>query len=984
MPSAPPLAVITASDRWLLGFSVAALLVVAGALVVRRGARVNRARSQRREPGLRGIRRRSGALVAIGPAVGLAFAPEVDAVVLVAVLGALALAVFGLVIERDAAPQRATLAVVSFAAVAAVAAGTRFGPTGVWAVDVVVAWAFVVVVTEAVDGFGNADGLACGIGLAAAFGLFALAGFGREDAVAALAAGLGGACFGFLAFNTRPASLFIGRGGRLAIGYTLAVGALAARPAAGPSGSAGRLAVPLILLGVLVVDAGLVVWTRLRRRRPLTTPRSDHLAHRLISSGWTRSEASAVLVTAQVALAILALFTGRGVLPVWFGFALGGVVLAALLIAATQHRAHRRSPVPLTNGARLGLVLVCIAVAVAVLPIAFVAGDAADLMDRGRAAATRGLSAARDGDPILASGSFRQAALTFTRASDKLDSPFLVGGLAVPGLAPNMRAARELADIGVDLARAAEDVTTAVKPEALEVIGGRVPLDEVRRITPRLEHGSSALARALARIRRLDDPYLISPIRQAINKVTRELAHANGEAQRGVAAARLAPAVLGGDGVRHYLLVVQNNAESRATGGFVGSFGLMTAEDGKVSIGRLLRTAAWNEALARAGQPAADAPPDYHERYDQFGPARTLQNVNLSPDFPSVAGLLMSLTPHVGLGPVDGVLAVDPFGLAALLELTGPVDVADWPTPIDASNAVDVTLREAYAYFERTPERAEFLGDVAEVVVDRATSGSLGKPAQIARVLGGAAHEGHFMVAFARPAEQKLADDLGVAGRMAPVQSDAVAVTTSNIAANKIDSYLRRNVNYRVQLDPDAGSRRALAAGKLTVELDNTAPAQGLPRIVIGPYLPERFQAGENRAYMSLYSPLALTGAALDGGPVDITAGAERGRNVYSLTASIPARTTQILTADFRGVVRLGAGGWYELDVGHQPTVQPDRLRVSIEVPDGWRIAAAPGLERMSARQVTRTMSQQEPERIRVRLVPDAPAWDLWDRLRTG
>jgi UDP-N-acetylmuramyl pentapeptide phosphotransferase/UDP-N-acetylglucosamine-1-phosphate transferase len=984
MPWVPSFAVITASDRWLLGFSVAAVLVVAGAAAVRRAARLARRGSQSREPGLRGLRRRSGALVALGPAVGLVFAPEFDAVMLAAVLGALALAAFGVLTERDAASQRATLVAVALAAVAAVAAGARFGPTGVWAIDVVVALAFIVVVTEAVNGFGNSDGLACGIGLAAAFGLFALAGFGREDAVAAVAAGLGGACFGFLAFNTRPASLFIGRGGRLAIGYTLAVGALAARPAAGPSGPAGRLAVPLMLLGILVVDAGLVVWTRLRRRRPLTTPRSDHLAHRLISSGWTRAEASAVLVIAQVVLSILALFTARGVLPVWLGTALVAAILTALVVAATQHRVDRRSPVPLTSGARLGLVLVCVAVAVAVLPVALVAGDAADLMDRGRAAATRGLSAARDGDPILAAGSFRQAALTFTRASDKLDSPFLVGGLAVPGLAPNMRAARELADIGVDLARAGEDVTTAVRPEALEVINGRVPLDEVRRVTPKLDVGSQALTQALARIRSLDDPYLISPVRDAVAKVERELAHANGEAQRGLAAARLAPAVLGGDGVRHYLLVVQNNAESRATGGFIGSFGLMTAQDGKVDIGELERTAAWNLRVAQAGQPPGVAPPDYHARYDQFGPARTLQNVNMSPDFPSVAGLLMSQALQIGLGPIDGVLAVDPIGLAALLELTGPVNVSGWPTPIDSSNAVDVTLRDAYAFFERTPERAEFLGDVAQAVVDQATSGTLGRPAQIARVLGGAAHEGHLILAFARPAEQKLAVDLGVAGRMAPVRSDAVAVTSSNSAANKIDFYLRRNVNYRVQLDPDIDHQRALASGRLTVELDNTAPAEGVPKIVIGPYIADRFQAGENRAYVSLYSPLVLTGATLDGGPVEIYPGVERGRNVYSLLASIPSRTIQILTADFRGPVRLRPGGWYEVDVGHQPTVQPDHLRVSIAVPDGWRIAEAPGLEQVSARLATRTITQQEPDRVRVRIVPDSPSWDLWDQLRTG
>jgi UDP-N-acetylmuramyl pentapeptide phosphotransferase/UDP-N-acetylglucosamine-1-phosphate transferase len=984
MPWAPPFAVVAANNRWLLGFSIATLLVVAGAAVARRGAQAGRARAGRRGPAPRGLRRRSGALVAIGPVVGLVVAPDFEAVMVVAGLGAVALAVFGLVTERQESPQRVTFIWVSIAAAAAVAAGARFGPTGVVAIDVFAAWAFIVLVTEAADGLGNSDGLACGVGLGAAFGLFAWAAFGSEDTVASVAAGLGGACFAFLAFNSRPASLYIGKGGRLAIGYTLAVGALAARPAAEPSGPSGQLVVPVILLGVFLLDAAVVVVGRLRRRRSLLTASSDHLMHRLTASGWSRAEASAVLVVAQVVLSVVAVLVGRSVVPVWLGFAVAGVILGVLAVAGSRERVYRREPARLTGGVRLGLLFVCLAIAAAVLPVAFVAPDAANLMDRGREAATRGLSAARDGDAILASGSFRRAALTFGRAGDKLDSPWTSGGFAVPGLAPNMHAARELAHIGTDLARAGEDVTTAVKPEALEIIGGRVPLDEVRRITPKLEAGSQALSQALARIRAVDDPYLVSPVRDAIDKVTRELMHADGEARRGVAAAKLGPAILGGEGTRHYLLVVQNNAESRATGGFVGSFGLMTAQDGKVSIGELQRTAEWNNALARAGQPAGDAPPDYHSRYDQFGPSRTLQNVNLSPDFPSVAQMLMSLTPDAGLGSVDGIMAVDPFGLAALLELTGPVNVSGWPTPIDASNAVDVTLSEAYAFFERTPERAEFLGDVAQVVVDEATSGGLGRPAQVARVLGGAAHEGHLILSFTRPVEQQLAVELGVAGRVAPVRSDAVAVTTSNSGANKIDFYLQRNVNYRVQLDPDAGGRRALATGRLTVELNNQAPDQGLPQIVIGPYLPELYRAGENRAYLSMYSPLALQAGTLDGGPLSVTTGRERGRNVYSFVANVPARSTSILSADFAGAVRLERGGWYDLDVGHQPTVNPDRLRVSVEVPEGWRIAEAPRLHRESARRVTSTGTQLEQRRVRVRVVPASSAWDLWDRLQDG
>jgi hypothetical protein len=170
----------------------------------------------------------------------------------------------------------------------------------------------------------------------------------------------------------------------------------------------------------------------------------------------------------------------------------------------------------------------------------------------------------------------------------------------------------------------------------------------------------------------------------------------------------------------------------------------------------------------------------------------------------------------------------------------------------------------------------------------------------------------------------------------------------------------------------------------LTVELNNEAPDQGLPQVVIGPYLPQLYRAGENRAYLSMYSPLALQAGTLDGGPLSVTTGRERGRNVYSFVANVPARSTSILSADFAGAVRLERGGWYDLDVGHQPTVNPDRLRVSVEVPEGWRIAEAPGLHRESAHRVTSTSTQLEQRRVRVRVVPASSAWDLWDRLQDG
>ena len=297
----------------------------------------------------------------------------------------------------------------------------------------------------------------------------------------------------------------------------------------------------------------------------------------------------------------------------------------------------------------------------------------------------------------------------------------------------------------------------------------------------------------------------------------------------------------------------------------------------------------------------------------------------------------MSLAPQAGVGPVDGVLAVDPEGLAALLQLTGPIRVEGWPTQISSANVVDVTLRDAYAAFARSPERADFLGDVAKATVDAATDGDLGKPASIAKVLGGAAHAGHLVLAFSRPEEQALAAELDVAGGMARPESDAVAVTTSNIGANKVDYYLQRTVDYQVELDPGTRARSAHVDATLAITLENSAPDTGLPEAVIGPFSPN-YVAGENRSLLSVYSPLDIKAISVNDHQLSTFAPTkELSRNVYSRIDEISAKSKVTIDATLSGAVKLDKG-WYDVVVRHQPTVNADRVHVSVDVPDGWRI----------------------------------------------
>jgi hypothetical protein len=870
--------------------------------------------------------------------------------------------------------ERAVALLVALAAVGALLAGVRYEATRIGVIDVMVTFLVLAAVPLASDGMARTGGTIAGVGVLAAAGEYALAAFGHDDDLALAMAGATA-----LALVCGVAgSTTAGRALRVVSGFGIAVGALLVDPVPG----AGRpVLTPALLLGLFATDALIVTFSRLRRRLPLVAARSDHLPDRLQARGWRRGTAIGFLLVAQAALSGLAVFSGRAVLATWIAAVAGG---ALVLLVGILTVGGSVAPAPTRRIGRWVAVASAIVVVVLIaglVPTGIAAVHSYDSMKQGRDDAKAGLAAARDGDTTAARQSFEAAAREFETAGDKLRSPLVWPSSAVPYVASNVRAARTLSSIGTDLANAGESVTAAVQPSALDIVDGRLPLEEVRQITPTLERGARVLTDASRRLEVVrDDPYLVPQIRDAVDSVRRQLTKARREAGHAAKAARLAPALFGGDGTRRYLLVVQNNAESRATGGFIGNYGVVTADNGKLDVGRLDRTATWNKAVADS-KPTLQAPADYLSRYAQYAPEYTLQNVNLSPDFPTVGKVLMSLAPQAGIGPVDGVMAVDPAGLAALLELTGPVEVEGWPTPISSENVVDIALKQEYEAFAETPERADFLGDVAQAAVDKATSENLGRPPQVAKVLGKAAHEGHFVFAFARPEEQRLAETLGIAGGLGPARPDSLAITTSNAGANKIDVYLQRTVTANVQLTPDADGTSARVATTVSVGLANSAPDDGLPQIVIGPY-EDGYVAGENRTILSLYSPMHIDKTAVDSSPAAFDVQTERGRQVASSFIDIPSKSTRTASAQLDGTAALHRG-WYSLHLYHQPTYRPDDVRIAFNVPASWRIDQAVHAHIDTPRRASTHLQLERPTTVRLHLEPSKDA-SLWDRLNAS
>jgi UDP-GlcNAc:undecaprenyl-phosphate GlcNAc-1-phosphate transferase len=179
------------------------------------------------------------------------------------------------------------------------------------------------------------DGLAAGAATVVAAAVIALATVGQQPAAVVLGAALAGACLGFLVYNRRPASIFMGDAGSLFLGFMLAVVTIDVNPALRPPAS---FAVPVMLLALPVLDTTTVTLARLRRGRRVSQGACDHLSHRLVALGLSPGIAVWALVMVEAASALLAVLAGRRVLPL--GVAMAGVAVLVGAVSAVTARAQ--------------------------------------------------------------------------------------------------------------------------------------------------------------------------------------------------------------------------------------------------------------------------------------------------------------------------------------------------------------------------------------------------------------------------------------------------------------------------------------------------------------------------------------------------------------------------------------------------------------------------------------------------------------------
>ena len=316
------------------------------------------------------------------------------------------------------------------------------------------------------------------------------------------------------------------------------------------------------------------------------------------------------------------------------------------------------------------------------------------------------------------------------------------------------------------------------------------------------------------------------------------------------------PGILGANGPRTYLIMACSEAELRSVGGFPGSTGLMTVDNGKLEIGEMT---APNLSFAQSEDEVLELT---DEERTLFGTraGEYFYDAGYNPHFPRAADIMKSIWDANKKPPFDGIISVDPVFLQSILELTGGVTTSDG-VAVNGSNAAEVLMNSAYimystesfedestessdiaaddqktAYALASAKQNAFFSEVASLALD-AFFGNIDSVSMLSavQVIGDSIADKRIYMWVANPEEQAVIEKL-----------DAACAISMSEANPELGVYLATTVaskgNWYINSDTTVGNETKNADGStsysVTTTITNTLSpddAANLPAILTTP-----------------------------------------------------------------------------------------------------------------------------------------------------
>lgn len=457
------------------------------------------------------------------------------------------------------------------------------------------------------------------------------------------------------------------------------------------------------------------------------------------------------------------------------------------------------------------------------------------------------------GDTDLARNTLRALQQSTTTARTRTDGPLWGAATHVPFVGSSVDAVQTAADALDDIAQRAlppvVDTAQSLDANTFRPKDGRFPLREFAGLVRPVSTAANVLTENRRRIDAIDDSAIVGPLRKPVQELKDKLGTAQQAADAAAKALRIAPRMLGADGTRTYLVMFQNNAESRSLGGIPGALALVTARNGRLSFNQQFTI----RELGEFDDPVVHIT-DAEER--TFGSliAEDIRDTTITPDFPRVATIARAMVQRSLGTKVDGVLSIDPVALSYALDGTGSIRLTDG-TVLTSANAVEILLNTVYARFPDPQVQDLFFADAAQ----RIFSSVLGGRGDSRKTLEGLTKAVDERRILLWSADRTVEDDLAgtrLSGELPePSTTPRVGVYLNDTTSSKMQYYLDWKTTVKSEGCRTDGRQTLVAT--TTITSNAPADAADLPQYITG--IGNRAPRGDQQLTVRVVAPAGGT-----------------------------------------------------------------------------------------------------------------------------
>lgn len=416
----------------------------------------------------------------------------------------------------------------------------------------------------------------------------------------------------------------------------------------------------------------------------------------------------------------------------------------------------------------------------------------------------------------------------------------------------------------------------------------------------------------------------LSFINSRVNELTKKLVAGQSIIRELAPWVSVAPSMVGYPSEKTYLVLLQNNAELRPTGGFLGTYGVLKVRNASVTSFFTDNVYNLDEPAKAYNEKVPPAPLQKYIKQSQW----FFRDSNWDPDFPTSSQQAIRFYKDER-GPVarfDGVIALTPSFVQDLMSVLGPVYVDD--KEFTAENLIETLAYHVELGFKEEGitiyNRKQVIDDVAQQLKEKLFSLSVTQMRSLVPITFDALAQKQLMVYFADPAAQRLADQSNWTNRIVPTSGDFLYVVDANLGSLKSDPAINRTISYT--LVPSSDSFASSADKKLTATAAITYEHTGN----------FDWKTTRYRTYTRVYVPRGSTFVSSKGNEEAVAIADEHGKTVFATFISIEPLATETLEFTYTLPKELASQisqGEYSLYVQKQGGTVPHSLVFDLSMP---------------------------------------------------